>query len=150
MNKNSDTLFVISEYGLDAKPFDKDDNGYNMNEWNNCSLKKWLNSEFFNQAFDSEEKSLIENTIFGKIFCLSIEEVKKYFSSDSDRRCIATSYTKSQGAFTWNRNCDWWLRSRGILNSEATLVRHTGGIANHGDDVTKTSVAVRPAMKLKI
>ena len=37
LDKDSESLLVISEYGLDAKPFDE---GFKTNEWNSCSLKK--------------------------------------------------------------------------------------------------------------
>ena len=149
MDKTSDSLFVISEYALDSKPFDK---GYKTNDWDKCSLKKWLNSTFFNKAFTSEEKSLIENTSYGKVFCLSIEEAMKYFSSNSDRKCEPTQYALRQIRqlpFASNGFMIWWLRSSGRSLHDAASVLPNGGICPGAIGVDEDSIAVRPAMKLR-
>ena len=154
LDKTQDTLFVISEYALDTKPFDKDGK---TNDWNICSLKKWLNSEFFNQVFDSEEKSLIENNAFGKIFCLNIHEATKYFLSNSDRRCKPTQYAKSQGAETQRDFVCWWLRSCNYCDGSAVHVDFNGDIDNYYNYVLNASgsvrpayISVRPVMRLRI
>ena len=147
LDKTSDSLFVISERALDTKPFDKEGE---TNNWDSCSLKKWLNSEFFNKAFDSEEKSLIENTSVGRVFCLSREEAEKYFSSNSDRRCRVTRYALSQEVYTYQGDCCWWLRSPGIDYDHAILVTNFGTINCLYGKVDDAGVAVRPAMRLRI
>ena len=148
LNKNSNSLLVISEYGLDAKPFDR--HIYTA-DWNKCSLKQWLNSDFYNKAFNSEEKSLIEKTPYGKVFCLSKEEVREYFSSKSDRRCKPTQYTLSQRAYMYQGSCCWWLRSIGYFILSAAFVEADGGINSlNGDNVDDAHISVRPAMRLKI
>lgn len=52
LEKSYGNLTVISEYALDCKPFDEEGE---TDEWDSSSLKEWLNSEFFNKAFSSEE-----------------------------------------------------------------------------------------------
>ena len=47
---------LLSKYGLDQKP-------YNLKEiittWEDCSMRRWLNSEFLNLAFSAEEQEAI-------------------------------------------------------------------------------------------
>ncbi|MBR4749140.1 MAG: hypothetical protein IK083_06190 [Abditibacteriota bacterium] len=46
---------LLSEYCLDSKPF----NNRDMDAvWAGCSLRKWLNNEFFSQAFYASEKGV--------------------------------------------------------------------------------------------
>ena len=51
-----DRMMLISKYALDGQPF------HDTKEpvtWGDCSLRKWLNSEFYNNAFSPEEQELI-------------------------------------------------------------------------------------------
>lgn len=104
-------VLLISKYGLDAKAF-QDFEGPSHPKgvtWENCSLRKWMNNDFFNTAFSDEEKAMIPevtlvnsgNEMFGtpaqndtkdKVFCLSIEEVQKYFGE--------STYTMEDGAYS--------------------------------------------------
>ena len=86
-------ILVISKYALDTKPY----NNENKNvSWETCTLRKWLNNDFYNIAFSNEEKKKIlsttidnkANSYYGttggnnttdKVFCLSIEETEKHF-----------------------------------------------------------------------
>jgi len=145
LEKDSEYLLAISEYGLDAKPFDKEGD---TNSWNNCSLKKWLNSEFFNKAFDPEEKSLIESFDIGKVFLLSENEAKKYFKSDSDRKCKPTQYAKSQGAYIKNGFTWWWLRTQHFTGLSVKCINISGDIGY--DYVGNAKVSVRPCIIIKI
>ncbi len=56
---NGSTVLLISTYVLDHPTFNED---YDRNEdtnWENCSLRTWLNDDFLNEAFDSDEISHI-------------------------------------------------------------------------------------------
>lgn len=93
-----DRLLLLSEYLLDARQFHEE-----IEEvcWESCDLQKWLNSEFYNQAFNEEEKKYILtrrletplNRIFGTacgseiekpVFLLSAEELYLYFTENPD------------------------------------------------------------------
>ena len=86
-------ILVISKYALDTKPYNNEDKKVS---WETCTLRNWLNNDFYNNAFSNEEKKEIlsvtldnkANTFYGttggnnttdKVFCLSIEEAEKYF-----------------------------------------------------------------------
>lgn len=93
--------------------------------WENCSLREWLNTDFFNSRFTDEEKKIIcevinqneERNIWGsvikgnntldRIFLLSQEEVEKYFKSAEDRY----TYENMDKTEELHICAGWWLRS---------------------------------------
>lgn len=133
--------------------------------WETCSLRTWLNSTFFNAAFDSTEQgriplSHIENpnnptygTVGGSatddyIFCLSIQEASNtaYFSDNNARKALATQHAIDAGASVSSGYAYWWLRSPGDSPFVAAIVSTGGSVYNNGDGVHYTSIGVRPAM----
>ena len=161
LTKENEKVLLISRYALDCQPYTTK---WEEITWEACTLRKWLNNEFFNAAFSDEEKSMIitaavaadmnpkNGTKAGadtkdKVFLLSIVEVENYFVSDSERECSPTTYAKSNGVYVANNgNCWWWLRSPGYLQSDAANVGSNGGVGYNGNYVNYESNAVRPAM----
>lgn len=137
--------------------------------WETCTLRQWLNSEFISKAFNSGEQSKIAtvtnqnpnnpkygttggNSTQDRVFALSIDEVKKYFSSDSAMIAYATLYTKTQGVYV-NKDTGgswWWLRSRGSYHDIAAGVYSDGGVDFYGDLVGSLDGAARPAFRLNL
>ena len=109
------SLVLISRYALDAKPYNEE---FTVVTWENCTLRKWLNEEFYASAFSAREQSLIvpvtlqneDNPYYGtdggndttdKVWLLSINEatdyfgndkVFSYFTDDESRLCGPTVY----------------------------------------------------------
>ena len=94
----SDKALLLSKYILDCMPYNSQ---FEETTWEKSSLRKWLNNDFYDFAFDENDKKLIiksnvKNDIkyFGevkggadtvdKVFLLSLDEVKKYFG-DNDK-----------------------------------------------------------------
>ena len=50
---------LLSKYGLDAKPYNIQ---FTEMTWENCTLRAWLNDDFLNTAFSTEEQSAILST----------------------------------------------------------------------------------------
>ncbi len=86
---NRYSLFVISRYVLDCKPYNEVMEDIT---WETCDLRAWLNDEFYNTAFNEKEKeniltatiSTTENFWYGtaggndtqdKVFLLSMEDM---------------------------------------------------------------------------
>ncbi len=168
LDKEGDRVFVISKYALDCKP-------YNVEKadvtWETCTLRIWLNDEFFNEAFTSSEMSQIPtvtvtaganpryntnpgNDTQDKIFLLSIDEANEYFDSDAERECQYTDYVMAQGARVKYDNCFWWLRSPGYYQNDAAYVYSNGRIYSYidsnGYSVVYSSHSVRPAMWIEL
>ena len=57
LDKKGDEVLLISEYGLDAQPFDT--SGKERVEWEDSTIRKWLNDDFYNSAFSEDEKANI-------------------------------------------------------------------------------------------
>lgn len=173
LEKEADRILVISESVLDHQPYNTVCTDVT---WSNCSLRQWLNDEFLNAAFTEQEKAAIpvvdvsadENPKYStdpgsatqdKIFLLSIEEVSRYFSSDSARTVHPTVYAKEQGSFVEETtdNSWWWLRSPGKNRSYAAsvfvngVVNYSGyytitGNFNQGSGVNYWGGSVRPVL----
>ncbi len=52
LTAKGDKMLLISEFILDALPFNEADSG---NTWDTCSLRRWLNRDFIDTAFTNEE-----------------------------------------------------------------------------------------------
>ena len=130
------------------KPFDKEHDV----TWDKSAIRKWLGSNFYKKSFDDTEKKRVlvtkvknkKNTEYDqssgkntsdRIFLLSIDEAKKYFSSDEARICK----TKDGSAKAW---C---LRTQGNTNFRISLVASDGGIHTFGDN-EEDNYGIRPAM----
>lgn len=115
LEANENEALLISLYGLDCKEYDNHKYSIDIT-WENCDLRKWLNDDFLKYAFSEEEIKRIKfselknddnpecdtkggNDTTDRIFCLSINEVEQYFSSDDARKCKPTAYAVKQHAF---------------------------------------------------
>ena len=155
--KEDNRILVISKYALD---FQRYNSSYNPTTWETCPLRKWLNIGFIDAAFSAEEKAMIltvtvpadknpeysadpGNVTQDKVFLLSINEVKKYFSSDEARKCAMVM--KKQG----NARL-WWLRSPGNGLASAAFVDNDGSVNCSGFYVDKNDICIRPAMWISL
>jgi len=137
--------------------------------WEKCSLRSWLNDDFYISAFTEEEKGWINvttvktednenngtaggNDTEDKVFLLSVDEAEKYFDSDEKRQCLASEYAKAQGLevgeyHTVEGCCYWWLRSPGDYASDVARVTEEGKVQASGTSIDReNSCGVRPAM----
>lgn len=136
--RDGDKALLISRYGLDAQPYNKD---HTSVTWETCTLRTWLNGTFYNKAFSSAEQAAIlttnvdnsknqcysgwstssGNNTQDKVFLLSYAEANKYFgvtydnSSNTKSRVAPTAYAIAQGAWTSSSNkttdstyAGWW------------------------------------------
>lgn len=151
--KKGDKALLISQYALESLPYNAD--GGNV-AWENCSLRSWLNDEFFNRAFSSDEKAyIIKPDDVSKnpdnVFLLSSSDAKTYFHGDSSRVCFPTDYANSQDIHLDEQSntpssCYWWLRSSGADDGFAECVCNDGSISSRGYEVDSTAIGVRPCI----
>lgn len=121
--KDGMSLLLVSKQALDCQQYNST---YTDVTWENCSLRKWMNGTFLNNAFSAEEQAQIQNANVSadknpeystnpgnattdKVFLLSITEAEKYFSYDYARQCKPTKYVIANGGDvnSDNGNC-WW------------------------------------------
>ena len=160
LDKEDNRLLVISRYALNEKPYTEERNKL---VWETCTLRNWLNKDFYDAAFSNTEQAMIPTVTVSadknpeyrmnpgkatqdKVFLLSIVEANKYFKTDSARQCKATAYAEAQGAWTANgRWCFWWLRSPGSRQDYAAWAGTAGNVRPDGRNSYSHS-SVRPAM----
>ena len=167
LDRKDNKVLLISKYALDSRSYNSE---YTSVTWETCTLRKWLNGEFFNSAFSADEQAEIldtkvtadENPNFDsysgkdttdKIFLLNITEIVKYFSSQEARRCVPTAYAIEQGAWLSSDNrvggkstCWWWLRTTGELLTRTVNGNSDGSVYYRGSYVGDSDVCVRPAL----
>ena len=161
--KDDGSLLLISVYGLDAMPFITP---LDKVVWEKCTLRKWLNQDFFSAAFTEEEKKTVQENLTDnsdkqgnekfkkltqsdtkdRVFILSYTEASEYLTEKDDLACFPTEYAKAQGAFVNESNgkCVWWLRSPGSYLNWATRVNHYGVLGTVQAD--SADVCVRPVL----
>lgn len=145
---------LLARYGLDASWYHVE--SADDVTWENCKLRSWLNTDFYNTAFNDTEKDLIvqitnenpDGTAFWEnsgrevyssiggndtqdnVFLLSLYEAQTYLGlttdGNSDCRTTATLYAESQGAYVPGKECWWWLRSPGSDICHAAVVNDSG------------------------
>lgn len=185
--KDDKKVLLLSKYIVDCKPFDYVDianldkmseekkNNYKSINWENSSLRKWLNNDFYDNCFSSNErKKIIETYLYDvdtvdRIFCLSESEYKKYFFNDeyydklqgtqglntyfngaTKRNKIAMSYDKNK-YIPENDTYEYWLRDEDINKKEYGIEFGTTKIVNYYGDINfdvnhNEFCGVRPAM----
>ena len=157
--KEENKMLVISKYGLEARRFDS-----SSNNWKNSEIRRWLNGEFYNKAFNEKEKKSIKSSNLSdvgtsyNVFLLSGDlhgngEVNEYFANDEARLCKATDYAKNNGVYVWSsgNGCSWWwLCSPSPYHCSigVCLVIYDGDI--NGDNVISDSYVVRPALWINL
>ena len=160
LDMNGTNALVISDKILDAIPY------HNKSEsitWETCSLRAWLNDEFYNTVFDDSIRDAIVTTnnsnpsnskfrTYGgndtrdKVFLLSIDEANKYFETGIYRAASGTEYAKSTRLYVADDgNSWWWLRSPGRNVTYAANVRDYGSVYAGGHYVYDVTYGIRPA-----
>ena len=189
LSVDGDDAFLLADRNLDAKPYSESEEYYDEEEdeyidespdvtWETCTLREWLNEDFYNEAFDAEEKAAIsETTVINndtisvnyegeekiteggndtkdKIYLLSIDEASNVsYGFDSELgKYSETRYAKNTDYLKLNNiseNVDWWwLRSPGRRSDYASSV-----FQGYGDDQGNgvgSSYAVRPVLHVNL
>lgn len=148
VKKEGNRELLLTKESVGQKPYN---DVFEDITWEQCTLRQWLNGEFYNETFSEEEKAMIEvtrvinedNPEYGtqggndtddKVFLLSHNEVWEYFGADAE------DAQEKRAMGEW-----WWTRSVGYHNSRFIYVRPDGMSPDTGYDVHIYG-AVRPAI----
>ena len=137
--------------------------------WETCSLRAWLNGDFFRAAFNDYEKQHIlkipvtadrntycntdaGNSTDDHVFLLSLPEVNSLLRRklSAKRKCEADPAdapdADNDNKAADDTGCVWWLRSPGSEKNEAACVNGDGQISNFGLPANTPTIAVRPCI----
>lgn len=159
LEDNDYYLFVVSKESVISKPYSAE----YEDTWESSDIRKWLNEDFLNLAFDDYEKKLIldvnnttfyrsyhefpealENTL-DKIFLLDYDTFEKHFTTMESTITEQSRYAIDtlKEAIGVDFKNDWWLRNGGDLRN-ARLIRGNG--FSEGCISNRTVAGIRPAM----
>lgn len=115
--------------------------------WENCSLRRWLNEDFYNSKFTEGEKSMIVMT--HNTFTKGDSSYDMDWGNDTDDRIYLLSINEANAVSDDIRDCgiDWWLRSPGKRQNEVVFVGNRS--ANLMGTSVNVSFGVRPAIRVK-
>ncbi len=156
LQREKDYLLVVSEKGLECRAYNTD---IVTMDWASCTLRSWLNSEFYDKAFNEQERKCILRTRIANnagpntedyIFLLSVDEARILFANNRSRRAELTEFAAKNGAYVYDGCCVWWLRTRGFHDYDTAYVRISGIIGSDGHGIDDVFNAVRPALKLAL
>ncbi len=174
LKNDGSTLFLAADKGLYCKAYNET---YTSITWEDCTLRSWLNNEFYGTAFSSGEQTAIAaqdvinednpdyNTEGGNdtrdnVYLLSIGEVtnseygfcEDYNTYSVSRRIQVSDYAHARGGWdsTYKGNSWWWLRSPGDDASYAAYVTPDGYVDRDGDDVYYDNYVVVPALHINL
>lgn len=138
IDKQEDKIMVVSKCIIAMQPFNTTNEGHIS--WEKCTLRKWLNNDFLNEAFSDAEKKLISDTTVSnteylarglsysttdysttdKIFLLSENERNMLSSVDALKGIVTESvialFSDAANSDVANINPSnfeplWWLRT---------------------------------------
>lgn len=153
--REDNKILVISKYCVDCRYYYR--GGTNV-AWEDCSLRKWLNSTFYDHAFsDDEQEKVIETSVsdpdhegsdtIDKVFLLSREEADEYL--DAGEAVGVTKYVAEKNVKTNNEGkILWWLRSPRQGQDGYFYAFDDGGVWYEGGYYE--NIAVRPALWIDI
>jgi hypothetical protein len=176
LSVEGDKALLITEEIIDWRAYNDE---YVDITWENCTLRKYLNNDFYNTFTASEKNQILtirvinaEDEIPGgndtddKIFLLNIDEANRYFSSDENRvaRLSTQTLSKLHALYQlWNEDewliehlnaydniWFWWLRSPGYNSYFVADIRGDGSIYAFGNDVDNSPDGVRPALYINL
>ena len=126
-NTTDGTALIFCDMIIDSQQYDYEDGSYS-NNYAESTIRKWLNENFYNTAFNDLQKQIILTTTVDnsaattslstnqyacentedKIFLLSYQDIinsnygfsSNYLNSDTARQKKTTDYAQAQGAYT--------------------------------------------------
>lgn len=168
IDKNDDTALLLSKKILDCKNYNESNTEVT---WEGSDMRAWLNSDFINNAFTSEEQKMFGNMNaygFGlikgdKASLLNVAMCEKYFDANMDSKqnkklaAKATDYAKTRGVECDNNagtdfyDCgSYFLTDNGDSLDKAVWVGQFGRIYLDGQAVKlEKGDGVRPVICVK-
>lgn len=153
LDEESGRALVLSKECVAKMPFNVE---WTKITWEHCTIRQWLNNEFYNSLPEAFRARMIETEIVNKdsctvpggsntkdtVFLLSVDE---YNAMDEELRAA-----KYHGSGCW-----WWLRTPGYDAYNFANVNRCGGLdggfdgngkyVGHGYHVDSDSGCIRPA-----
>ena len=159
LSSEDNTLTLVCDSVIDRVLFDDDKS---VDQYADSDIRAWLNAQFFNVAFSTDQQKIItatelpidaEKSIEDKVFLLSRDEVNKtdLFATNDERRLISSDYIRAIGARVDPQTGAgiWWTRTFSSSTPGNALVVFTDGAIYQGG-LDMAYVGVAPALTLDL
>lgn len=156
IGKDGDQLCLLTKYGIASGYYHQK---HEEVAWEDCDLRKRLNSDAFTGIFSRYEKRNIVPVDGDILTLMTLDQVKEVFPTKQDRVCSPTASAEKHGVnvdrlshyeiwydsyycYSW-----WWLRNdSGVKAITAPIVEMDGKIRLDEKAVNKPSGAIRPVV----
>ena len=139
IGENKVIVELQSVYALDCLPFNED----GESSWEDCSLREWLNNDFYEEAFSKSEKKEIIDTSYSmytgdarwltdKVYLSG--EYLKYRLRPMEAVCEPTDHVEDLGIRMEGESCMYWTRDVVRYASAATT-----GVSDNSNTKAVTS-----------
>ena len=135
MDVKDNKALLLSKFAVDEQPFNEE---IGIVPWENCSLRLWLNSVFYNNAFSEQEKSAIIPVYYKDgdyqfeqsgqkdlIFLFSLDEIRDYL--DPYYKYLYPVPARNGGlvmyAGTEEYYGQWWIRTDPDYSENPDLIK---------------------------
>lgn len=121
IESNDEKALLLCNTCVIDRRFEKDTFVLGVLSWKNCTIRYWLNNNFYASFSNSDRKKILEtkhDDITDSFFLLSCEEYKKARENGNPLRFFIDSDTAIHG--------DWWLRTSGKGKNNFFVVNNSG------------------------
>ena len=159
IDKGEDYISLLSEKGISGGVYH---HKHQDISWENCDLRKYLNSDVFTGMFSKYEAADVIPQNNDMLSLLTVEEAESVFASDKERELAITEKAKQDGTNInvmsyhnyWGMkgysSSWWWLRGEnGRSDIYAPIVTVDGTILEKTKAVNKPNGAIRPVIRVK-
>lgn len=160
IDKQDGQVLVISKDILFTNRFTNE--SHDKDQWDNSEIRKIMNVDFYDEAFNEDEKGIIlttnvspgENPYYGihpgmptedKIFLLSVDEITKYLPSEESRKC---SISELATQTTYGFPSYWCTRTPGQSDGSLVVLSCSDGVIEYDGFYKPNYFGIRPAMWL--
>ncbi len=147
-NKDEETnsVVLLSRYVLDTKQFD---DSYKSTSWEKCSLREWLNTSFYEEAFSETEKAGLLDDTYDYVGLL--DQSLSYYSEEL-MQAKGTPYAIANGLEAdeiYGQNSLWWKNIAKNEKGNYWMVMTPGG--TYCNVATQTmGIGVRPVIRVDL
>ncbi|WP_044973333.1 DUF6273 domain-containing protein [Ruminococcus sp. HUN007] len=127
IKKDDASIYVVTTDSLCNRKY-----ATRSNDWTNAEIRNWLNGEFYNLSFTSDEKESIIEVNDDNVTLLSKEEAEELLPRH-DRCSVSCWWLRTENQFYYDNQSAWNVRVDGTFDKNDI---HRGG-------------AIRPALYLK-
>ena len=147
--KSHSVAVLISDRGIDCREY----NNIEMdNDWDCCSMHSWLNSEFYENAFEDSEKKIFcrfESAPGDKVFLMDRDDDRMFV--DRHNSIAGSDYYKCLGGMGDRCISNCWITDKSLdHNGEASVIYPTTRYSLDRVQVDNTSVAVLPKVYITL